>query len=273
MKLLAMSAHVCNLFSSAAGGEMRTVQKVKDHQLRDVVTSLDQSLHKLAASFVETRMPGCKLMSEEGLPINGGSSLLGKGEWLVVDPLDGSNNYALSMPGFGFMAAHVVEGKVAGSIVVLPEHDLYLVVEDGEMLVSQPFAPSLAAASGSVYYAYPPSLSDAALQSRAQLIDIADKKSSGFYRYGSSCIGLYNLIRGRHFAFLGHGIRIWDALAYFPILERFGITLKYHIADTGLVLVASSNEEFVDEACSIITSSEKISFSFFMNDEKLVIST
>jgi myo-inositol-1(or 4)-monophosphatase len=273
MKLLALSALVCNLFSSAAAGEMRTVQKVKDHQLRDVVTSLDQSLHDLAAIFVETRMPGCKLMSEEGASINGGSSLLAKGEWLVVDPLDGSNNYALSMPGFGFMAAHVVEGKVNGSVVVLPEQDLYLVAEAGEILVSQPFALSPAAASGSIYYAYPPKLSDAALQSRAKLIDLVDERSSGFYRYGSSCIGLYNLIRGRHMAFIGHGIRIWDALAYFPILKRFGISFKYHIGDTGLILVASSNQDFVDETCSIISSSEKSNFSFFVNDQKLVIST
>lgn len=74
-------------------------------------------------------------------------------------------------------------------------------------------------------------------------------------------------------AFIGHGIRIWDALAYFPILERFGMFFKYHIGDTGLVLVASSNQDFVDETCSIISSSEKINFSFFVNDQKLVIST
>jgi len=272
MKMFAMSALVCNLFSTIGSAEMRTVQKVKDHQLRDVVTSLDQSLHELAVSFVETRMPGCKLMSEEGAPINGGSSLLGKGEWLVVDPLDGTNNYSLSMPGFGFMAAYVADGKVAGSVVVLPEHDLYLVFEAGEMLVSQPFAQSPAAPSGSVYYAYPPFLSDAALQSRVQLIDLVDKQSSGFYRYGSSCVGLYNLIRGRHMAFIGHGIRIWDALAYFPILARFGIVFSYYIGNAGLVLVASSNQKFVDEACSIISSSENIAFSFFENDQRLVIS-
>ena len=272
MRLLALSAHVCNMFSSASGGEMRNVQKVKDYQLRDVVTSLDQCLHELTASFVGTRMPGCKLMSEEGAPINGVSSLLGKGEWLVVDPLDGSNNYALSMPGFGFMAAHLVEGKVVGSLVVLPEHELYFVLEAGEMLVSQPFTPSPAATSGSVYYAYPPRLSDAALQSRTQLIDLVDRCSSGFYRYGSSCIGLFNLIRGKHMAFIGHSLRIWDALAYFPILERYGISFKYHIDDSGLVLVASSNQVFVDEACGIISSSENIAFSFFLNNQQLVIS-
>jgi len=273
MKLLSLSAYVCNLFSSTSAGQLRTVQKVKDDQTRDVVTSLDQSLHEAAASFVATRMPGCKLLSEEGESVLGGIASLASGEWLVVDPLDGSNNYALSLPGYGFMAAHVVEGKIDGSVVVLPEHDLYFVVEAGEMLVSQPFSPSPVASSGSVYYAYPPKLGEPAIQSRTQLMDLVDRRSSGLYRYGSACIGLYNLISGRHSAFIGHGIRIWDALAYFPLLERFGISTHYHIGPSGLVFIASSDQAFIDEACGIITAIEKIAFSVFTRDTNLVIST
>lgn len=272
MKLLPLSAHVCALFSSTATGELRTVQKVKDAHLRDVVTSLDQRLHETAASFVLNHMHGCKLLSEEDENICGNISVLDQGEWLVVDPLDGSNNYALSMPGYGFMAAHVIHGRVEGSVVVLPEHSLYFIVEADELLVSQPFARSSVATSGSVYYAYPPKLGDAALQSRLQLIELIDNRSSGLYRYGSSCIGLYNLIRNRHFAFIGHGIRIWDALAFFPLLDRFGISASYHIGASGLVLIASSNQDFIEEACSIIVESEKIAFSPLARDENLVIS-
>ena len=272
MKLLSMGALVCKLFSVAATGDLRMVQKVKEDQIRDVVTSLDQILHDAAATFIASRMPGCRLMSEEGETDVGGIAALREGEWLVVDPLDGSNNYALSLPGYGFMAAHVLDGKVNASVVVLPEHDLYFVVEANEMLVSQPFARAPAATSGSVYYAYPPILNDTAIQSRRQLLDLVDRRSSGLYRYGSACIGLYNLIRGRHAAFIGHGIRIWDALAYFPLLQRFGIAARYHIGASGLVLVASSNQVFIDEACGIICENEKIDFSVLTCDASLEIS-
>lgn len=273
MKLLTLSALVCNLFSAAAVGEMRTVQKVKDHQLRDVVTSLDKSLHDLAANFVDTRMPGCKIMSEEGAPINGGTCLLGKGEWLVVDPLDGSNNYALSMPGFGFMAAYVVEGKVSGTVVVLPEHDLYFVAEGSDILISQSFSVEKSQDTATVYYAYPPKLSDAALNSRTGLFNMIDQHTSGVYRYGSACIGLFNLIRGRHASFVGHGIRIWDALAYFPLLENFGISAKYQIGEAGLNLIASKDTAFIKEACDVISLNENINFSDLVYNNKLKISS
>ena len=272
MKLLRLTATVCGLFSSKTLCACRTVQKVKDDELRDVVTTLDQILHEASANFVLANMPSCKLMSEEDASDSGGAPSLKEGEWLVVDPLDGSNNYALSLPGYGFMAAHLVHGKVNGSVVVLPEHDLYLVVDDGEMVISQPFVPEQVASSASVYYAYPPKLTVEAIESRSDLIDLIDRSSSGIYRYGSSCIGLYNLIRGKHAAFIGHGIRIWDALAYFPLLERFGIFANYHIDALGLVLVASWDKSFVDEACGIIAKKEMIQFTGLTRELNLVIS-
>ena len=139
MKLFSLNASICRQFSATENDEMRTVQKVKDHVLRDVVTSLDDKLHKLAAEFVSSSMKSCRLLSEEGEANLAGNSVILEGEWLVVDPLDGSNNYALSLPGYGFMAAHIVDAKVCGSVVVLPEHDFYFVIEEGKYQHHNPF--------------------------------------------------------------------------------------------------------------------------------------
>jgi len=272
MKLLTLAANVCAVFSSNDNGMLRTVQKVKNDEARDVVTTLDQRLHDIAASFVRNNLPGCKLMSEEDENTSSAVSVLAQGEWLVVDPLDGSHNYALKMPGYGFMSAHVIDGKVEGSVVVLPEHGLYFVLEADELLVSQPFARSTATPSGSVYYAYPPKLEGAGLESRSQLTELIDNRTSGLYRYGSACVGLYNLIRGKHYAFIGHGIRIWDALAYFPLLDHFGIFASYHIGPSGLTLIASYNQGFIEESCGIIAQTENTAFSRLTQDYKLVIS-
>jgi fructose-1,6-bisphosphatase/inositol monophosphatase family enzyme len=272
MKLLTLAAHVCAVFSSDDIGVLRTIQKVKNDKARDVVTSLDQRLHDTAASFVQNHLHGCKLMSEEDENTSSAVSFLGHGEWLVVDPLDGSHNYALTMPGYGFMAAHVIDSKIEGSVVVLPEHGLYFVLEADELLISHPFARSTATPSCSVYYAYPPKLEGAALETRSQLTKLIDIRTSGLYRYGSACIGLYNLIRGKHYAFVGHGIRIWDALAYFPLLDKFGISASYHIGPSGISLIASSNQGFIEEACGIIAKTENTVFSLLTQESKLVIS-
>lgn len=170
------------------------------------------------------------------------------------------------------MAAHVIDSKIEGSVVVLPEHGLYFVLEADELLVSQPVARSTAKSPGSVYYAYPPKLEGAALESRSQLTELIDNRTSGLYRYGSACIGLYNLIIGKHYAFIGHGIRIWDALAYFPLLDHFDISASYHIGPSGLSLIASSNQGFIEEACEIISKTEKTVFSLLTEESKLVIS-
>ncbi|WP_204807635.1 inositol monophosphatase family protein [Mycobacterium riyadhense] len=273
MSMLSLAAQVCKVFGAAGDSALSMVQKVKDDQARDVVSALDQRLHATAATYVLDRMPGCSLLSEEGAAPMNGLAALAQGEWLVVDPLDGSNNYVLSMPGYGFMAAHLVDGVVTGSVVVLPEHDLYLIFEHGELLISQPFAPPAAAASAPIYYAYPPRLSEAGRRARAELLDLVDRQSAGLYRYGSACVGAYNLLRGRHRAFIGHDVRVWDALAYFPLLDWFGLPARYHLGASGLTLIAGFDDEFVDEACAVISANEAIAFNAVARDAKLVIST
>lgn len=272
MILLSLAAQVCDVFETAGDSALRMVQKVKDDEARDVVSALDQRLHATAAAFVADRMPGCTLLSEEGVPPDDGLAALAHGEWLVVDPLDGSNNYVLSLPGYGFMAAHIVAGVVVGSVVVLPEHDLYLVLEHGELLASQPIEQPSPAASAPIYYAYPPRLSEAANRTRAELIDLIDQRSTGLYRYGSACIALYNLLRGRHNAVIAHGVRLWDALAYFPLLHRFDLSAKYHLGTFGLTLVAGFDPTFVDEACSVVSANEGIAFNSVAPEARLVIS-
>ncbi|OBI26210.1 hypothetical protein A5709_07440 [Mycobacterium sp. E1386] len=273
MSLLSLTAQVCNVFGAAGDGGLRMVQKVKDDQARDVVSALDQRLHATAASYVADSMPGCSLLSEEGAASSHGLAALAQGEWLVVDPLDGSNNYVLSLPGYGFMAAHLVDGVVAGSVIVLPEDDLYIVFEHGELLLSQRFSPPLAAPSAPIYYAYPPRLSEGGRRARTELLDLVDRRSAGLYRYGSACVGAYNLLRGRHSAFIGHGIRVWDAIAYVPLLHWFGLPARYHLGTSDLTLIAGFDEEFVDEACAVISANEAITFTAISRDAKLVIST
>jgi fructose-1,6-bisphosphatase/inositol monophosphatase family enzyme len=271
MSFLPLAARVCHAFTTSRDGAFRTVQKVKDQQSRDVVTGLDERLHDITASYLAEHVPTCRLLSEEGRQTVVSADALRVGEWLIVDPLDGSNNYALGLPGYGYMAAHLVQGRIAGTLVVLPEHDQYMLDEDGALLASQPFGPTAAAPSGTVYYAYPPKLGDKPKQARTALIDCIDKRSSGLYRSGSACIGLYNLLRGKHLGFVGHGIRIWDALAYFPLLTRYNIPVRYRLTPTALTMVASADAGFLKEAGAIIEAAEGVNLVRYAGEDPLVI--
>lgn len=251
MSLLTLAGQVCRAFTDNEGAALRTVQKVKNEHSRDVVTALDMKLHALSARYVAEHLPGCALLSEEGEDAHGPASRLLKGDWLVVDPLDGSSNHALGLPHFGYMAAHVRQGRLDGALVVLPEHDQYVLMDGRRLLSSQPL-PAAGEPRGAVYYAYPPRQDEAARQARLQLLELIDAESTGLYRCGSACVGLYQLLCGQHLAFFGHGVRLWDALAYLPVLAAQGLHLRYAVQGPFMHLLASRRADLVVSASLIL---------------------
>lgn len=266
MRLLNLAARVCNSFIKYDSQYMRTVQKVKNDQPRDVVTELDIKLHKISEQYVSERLPGCKLLSEEGVHLEAQIEKWTKGEWLIVDPLDGSNNHALGLPNYGFMAAHLQDGRFQGSVIVLPEYDQYIVFEGDKKIYAQAIPHTTFSDNRTVYYAYPPKHNKASREARNDLFDLIDLKSAGMYRYGSACAGLYQLVCGRHMAFIGHGIRIWDAIAFFPVLLSRQIKFVYAIKGNELTLLASSEVDFLESAAHILESQQGIRFHSFCND-------
>lgn len=269
MSLLNLAARVCNTFASD-DNLTRTVQKVKQDQRRDVVTGLDLHLHAVARDYAAEHLPDHRFISEEDEPAPDDIIKALTGNSLIVDPLDGSNNHALDLPGFGFMAARLQQGVVAGAVIVLPEHDRYIVFERGELLLSQALPTDTRPNSATVYYAYPPSQSTQARTARYALQDLIDARSAGLYRYGSACIGLYNLLAGRHTGFIGHGIRIWDALAYLPVLSAMGIACRYHIQSSAISLIASRDEAFLQAASTVLLQTQGINLHVYQNTSPLI---
>lgn len=267
MKLLNLAGRVCCEFSMSDSKEMRTVQKVKDNQVRDVVTELDIRLHAISEEFVAERLQGCKILSEEGNHEGFNVLQLLEEEWLIVDPLDGSNNHALKLPNYGYMATHLCNGRLSGVVVVLPEHNQYIVLDGEKSLYAQPLPLGEIPESGTVYYAYPPLQDPLARQVRGQLLDLIDSKSAGMYRYGSACAGLYQLLCGRHMAFIGHEIRIWDAIAFLPLLTSKQIRVLYKITGLSITLLASRREDFLESAALILQKKQGLVLHNFNNDD------
>ena len=252
MNMLNLAGRVCCTFSMNDTQQMRTVQKVKENQSRDVVTELDMKLHEVSELFIAERLPECNLLSEEsnhdGFIV---SQLLDK-DWLIVDPLDGSSNYALGMPNYGYMAAYLRNGHLFGSVIVLPEQKQYIVREGNQSIYAQPLPLNDSWETGSVYYAYPPQQSTSARQAKFELLNLIDSQSAGMYRYGSACAGLYQLLCGRHMAFIGHGIRLWDAIAFIPILTAQDIKAIYCINGLSITLLASRRGDFLENVSQIL---------------------
>jgi myo-inositol-1(or 4)-monophosphatase len=243
VKLRHLLPEVLDSFSSAMSGE---VLATKGGQLRDVVTALDLRLHAAAESFAKNSGQPLQLLSEEGQ--TGAIDL--SGLLLIVDPLDGSNNFALGMPEFGFMGCILENRKFVESLIVIPEQKTYLTWSLGELLLSRPIEGS-SGKSAPVYLAYPPSLDSKQKLLRAELVDTIDSLSAGFYRSGSACGGLYRLITGQHSAFIGINVRLWDVVSYFPILDELGFTILYDIDGTNCSVFVTRNQELLREVSRI----------------------
>lgn len=271
MSLVHLAGIAAHAFADAkADADARLVQSVKDAQVRDVVTQLDIRLHELASDYVRS-LDAVELLSEEDLDPRFDPLRLQAGAWVVVDPLDGSSNYALGMPGFGFMAARLDDARVTAAVAVLPEHDVFVHwTPDLGTQFSRSIERTQQTRSASVYYAYPPKLQHDQLARRTALLDAIDVHSAGVMRYGSACAGLFNLLLGRHLGFVGHEIRLWDALAFMPILRDQGFLIDYRISGLRISLVASQHEGFLSAASDILADAGR-PLTGFETDGELVL--
>jgi fructose-1,6-bisphosphatase/inositol monophosphatase family enzyme len=101
-------------FRRLAAGDVRT----KSGPL-DLVTEADEAAERVIAEGLRAAFPGCLVIGEEAASADpslldglGGADLA-----FVVDPVDGTANYAAGMTVFGSMAAAIVRGEVAAAII------------------------------------------------------------------------------------------------------------------------------------------------------------
>ena len=91
----------------------------------DLVTAADEAAERMIASGLERLFPGCVVVGEEATAVDaslldrlGGAELA-----FVVDPVDGTSNYAAGLPLFATMAAAIVRGEVVAAIIHDPVGD------------------------------------------------------------------------------------------------------------------------------------------------------
>lgn len=91
----------------------------------DLVTEADEAAERVITAALQDRFPGCVVVGEEATAAD--PSLLGRlaGADLafVVDPIDGTANYAAGLPLFGSMVAALVRGEIVAAAIHDPLGD------------------------------------------------------------------------------------------------------------------------------------------------------
>ena len=91
----------------------------------DLVTVADEAAEHRITGGLHRHFPGCAVIGEEAASAD--PSLLGAlgtaDLAFVVDPIDGTSNYAAGIPLFGVMAAALIRGEVAAAAILDPVSD------------------------------------------------------------------------------------------------------------------------------------------------------
>jgi len=88
----------------------------------DLVTDADEAAEQQITAGLERLFPGCLVVGEEATSRDPGllAHIAGAELAFVVDPVDGTFNYAHGLPLFGCMAAAIVRGEVVAAAILDP---------------------------------------------------------------------------------------------------------------------------------------------------------
>jgi myo-inositol-1(or 4)-monophosphatase len=70
-------------------------------------------------------------------------------------------------------------------------------------------------------------------------------------------------------AFIGHDIRLWDAVAFLPVLASQKIEVRYRIKGLSIILLASKRADFLESAAKILQQQQGLTLHKYSRDDAL----
>jgi myo-inositol-1(or 4)-monophosphatase len=189
----------------------------------DVVTEADHASEALVLEAVGRRFPGDAVLSEEIGHVAAADAAPPNGRTWVVDPLDGTVNYANGLPLYCVSIALVVDGRPVVGVVRDPVRgEDFAATEDGPAMVGgAPIRLHVKDRLRDCIVSL--GLSGERSPERWMRIRHAIRVPRGF---GSAALSLAYVANGRFDAFIQESnLSAWDVAAAGLIAERAGITV------------------------------------------------
>jgi len=189
----------------------------------DLVTDADRASEERILALLRERAPGTAILSEE-------SGEMGQGEVrFIVDPLDGTTNYAHGIPIFCCTVAAEENGRVAAGCTVDPmREELFTALRGGgaELRTARGSHPLRVSAAAELVEAvvctgFPYGDRDKLPQMIAAFGKFTEL-ARGSRRLGSAAIDLAWVAAGRLDGFWEMGLRPWDVAAGQLLVEEAG---------------------------------------------------
>lgn len=218
-----------NDLARRAGDLLRTsyqrVERIDRKSRRDVVTEVDYASEKLALEAIRERYPNDAILAEEsGHHEKVGPRGEASGRTWVVDPLDGTVNYANGIPYFCVSVALVDGDRPAVGVILDPlRDDCYAATADGDATLNgEPVSASEKDELGDFVVSLAIIGRGGIGRERRISREIRIPR-----RMGSAALALAYVAGGRFDAFVQNGgLSAWDVAAAGLIAERSGATVS-----------------------------------------------
>ena len=196
---------------------------------RDVVTEADHESEALIIDAIRAYGPGDAILAEETgehRAIEGEEPTSGRGRLWIVDPLDGTVNYANGIPFFCVSIGLVVDGRPTVGVIHDPTRgETFAATVDGPALLAGPLGSPSHAVTASAKERLTDFVISMALNGRAAVTRTRNvRKAIRIPRsMGSAALALAYVANGRFDAFVQQGgLSAWDVAAAGLIAERGG---------------------------------------------------
>lgn len=188
--------------------------------LKDLVTETDGAVEALLRKSLGVLAPGAAFLGEEGSPQAGLGGLV----W-VVDPLDGTTNFAHGVPFVATSVALCLDGEPLLGLVNLPLLDELFIAAKGQgaRLNGQPIRVSAARTLDAALVAtgFPYRIEEHKAAILRQL-DLAMPATQGVRRAGAAALDLAFVACGRYDGFFEFALNPWDTAAGVLLVEEAG---------------------------------------------------
>jgi len=201
------------------------VERIDYKSARDVVTEVDHLSERLILDAIRSAFPGDGILAEESgehAAVKGPSGPGPARVW-VVDPVDGTINYANGIPFFCVSVALLVDGRPVLGVIHDPARlETFSGVAGGTArLDGRPIVPSDKEKLSDFVISL--SLSGRAVARRGQAVRKAIRVPRSM---GSAALALAYVANGRFDAFVQQGgLSAWDVAAAGVVVERAGATI------------------------------------------------
>ncbi|HEX5415340.1 MAG TPA: inositol monophosphatase family protein [Chloroflexota bacterium] len=198
------------------------IQKVSFKGIVDLVTEQDKRSEAVIAQTIRRAFPEHAILGEES-----GLSGASPNRW-IVDPLDGTTNYAHGYPMFAVSIAYEENGQLRVGVVVDPlRREIFAAQRGlGATLNGQPIqvsnAETLLASVLETGFPYRRDRLELALRQFVQLAPL----TQGLRRSGSAALGLAYVAAGRLDGFWEATLNSWDMAAGALLIEEAGGTVS-----------------------------------------------